>query len=385
MLSNIKNAFLSGRTEKSKPKVTFPIVECQSLYDELPWDEYFADEMHISHIDGKSVMAGYVINQLNSGSFHTMARLGSLLGMLVPVEKKNPWILQWYINKTCLSSNTNSVSIRLVIYRRYCQSNPKVDTSVELSELCDGFDSAFSRLNIDAERMSGQTFYQWMATWLNPSIDGSQLINPWPFTDAPVSDDDGLYDVDVSDLILQSEHVVDDSSGIWYFNKMPFLYAQVESITGVSTKKINSLWENMPNNATCVLTMLFNDNRAKKILDKESSKDISDIPELHGITLEKLYQFHLGVYLFEANKASLEREINRLVSLLLAHGIKAYSPFKQDDKYKVGNVIRFLPGVFKYTASKFSAREARYLHASDLMCLLPLIRQRPQLEKDVTV
>ncbi|MDC0434755.1 TraC family protein [bacterium] len=386
MFTNMIDRFVSSNSRPSKERVTFPIVKSLSLYDEIPWDEYLAEDRQFSFVDGTSVMAGYLLQQSASGNFHTVARLASMIGMIVPVEKKNPWVLQWYISVGDANdlSGANVPIIRLMVYRRYCQSKAKTDPVEELNELCNELDDAFVKLKLDATRMDGKSFYQWMATWLNPSISNTHLMNTWPYQAGSPDADEVLYELDLADVILQSEHVVDDNSGVWYFNKSPTVYVPVESITYISSEKIAVLWENMPVNTTCVLTILFSNNRAKKILDKESSKDIGDIPELHGITLEKLYQFHLGFYTSDINRASLEKAVNRLIPLLLCYGIKSYNPFVQDDKYRIGNVIRHLPGVFKYTAARFSAREARYLHGSDLMSLLPLVKNQSPIVLEKT-
>ncbi|MDC0434754.1 conjugative transfer ATPase [bacterium] len=440
-------------------RVRFDQVANKSFTDEMVWAEYLPEMGQIAFTDDKTVMACYdIIPVATEGRSPALLRnmvhkLTPLIHTIVPEHKIDPWVMgiygysqpaiegavelmrdyaherakgsdytedylermaQHYDDVTCkggyfhddLVSDTRwggqTQRARIVLYRPYTRSLPTIDPSDELESICKKLENAFKSLNIKASRMDGRDFFVWMRDFFNPAPaicdeDTTKLdtVAPWPGDIGAESVDPLSFDI--GEAVTLTPPVVDQETGIWYWDGLPTAVIQAESITavpqpGALTGEIErdnlrfTILEKLPANSLVALNIIFKprqDTENEMMLVQTSAKGESHVAvatrnEAQIImgymeeTKEPMYPCELAVYVRARTVSELEEFVSDSMITLQLVGVKCYDPFSEHDPVKASNFIRALPGLYKPSVHLKAARRTKLVHSNHILRFAPI-------------
>lgn len=423
-----------------------------SFIDLLPWVEYITDDKAFLFNDGTSFMSVLKLEPIptEGRSQEDLEEISKSLARVIsdscPEEDSDPWTIQIYMNseaaldqhidKVRISPDKNAagtaytdefmriyeehvrdvadpegvffdkevsgsvwrgrmVIVRMVIYRRYFKTKPKIDAKAELSNVLDRVTSGLSTAGIENSIVDGAEFYRWMLQWLNPRPaifegDAGRMVREMKYPD----EIDQTVGFDLAEMVVLEPPVADRKSGIWYLDDLPHCVVQASKLDkrpshGVLSgevqisQKIFSMVDKLPVGSVVSLSIFviaqdIVKNRIKMIADRA----IGDTAESAitrreaGSVLEKqarndkLFPMEIAIYIRGDDVRELRTHVNRVRQLLGSLGLQTINP--ERDPIALDTFIKNLPGVQVEALDRQARRRSRLTFSTNIASLAPI-------------
>ena len=424
-----------------------------SFTDLLPWMEYIPESRAFLLEDGVSLGALFEVQpvgcEARTPAFMTQLRdaIQTAINEAIPERDDAPWVLQIYVQdeprltqfneslarypspavrasdysqhyQSVMSKHLQAISrpgglfddttvtgsrwqgqqrrIRVVLYRRL-KSNGKMPPAVEveeaLNDVATKWIASLTSAGINAQRASGQAFYQWLLNWFNPNpplADG----NPESLMQvAPYPGDDNLpFGYDFAEQLTLSMPRSDEATSSWIFDKLPHTVVTVQSLRRApdighftaerqAGDQVYSLFDRLPEHTIMAITLTLKpQDTTRNHIAQIKRAAVGDSAEA-SITREdaeqveremaqgnKLYPASMAFYVRGDNQKALRNNLNRLHALLLPNGLQ---PIAQEaDLLSLDSYIRNLPMAYDVDLDK-SRRRSRLIFSRHIANLLP--------------
>ena len=424
-----------------------------SFTDLLPWMEYIPESRAFLLEDGVSLGALFEVQpvgcEARTSAFMTQLRdaIQTAINEAIPERDDAPWVLQIYVQdeprltqfneslarypspavrasdysqhyQSVMSKHLQAISrpgglfddttvtgsrwqgqqrrIRVVLYRRL-KSNGKMPPAVEveeaLNDVATKWIASLTSAGINAQRVNGQAFYQWLLSWFNPNpplADG----NPESMLQlAPYPGDDNLpFGYDFAEQLTLSMPHSDEATSSWIFDKLPHTVVTVQSLRRApdighftaerqAGDQVYSLFDRLPEHTIMAITLTLKpQDTTRNHIAQIKRAAVGDSAEA-SITREdaehveremaqgnKLYPVSMAFYVRGDNQKALRNNLNRLHALLLPNGVQ---PIAQEaDLLSLDSYIRNLPMAYDADLDK-SRRRSRLIFSRHIANLVP--------------
>ncbi|MDP1574354.1 MAG: conjugative transfer ATPase [Coxiellaceae bacterium] len=290
--------------------------------------------------------------------------------------------------------------VRVAIYRQYTKKMSLRRGRTALQDLTQVAISLISKLKgvgIEAKRLDGKAFRNWLIRWFNPkpkitknNVD--QLLDLIPYSK---NENDRPFAYDFSEQLFYSVPESNDDDGVWYFDGLPHRYVTIQHLSKVPDvghltrdRAFGSfrygLFDNFPEGASFVLTVVIQSQEiVKNHLDRieegarKSNTTAATVTfedcQIAKRAIEKgnyLFPATMGVYLRGDNLEDLAEKENDLESLLINNG---FHVLKSDhDLVPIHSYLNNLPFCYSYHFDRQNLYRSGYVFAKQLANLIPL-------------
>lgn len=283
---------------------------------------------------------------------------------------------------------------RMVIYR-YVNVND-TDTILQLNNVCEKIESAFSMANLTVVRLNKADIHQWLLRWFNPApaqyFEGMNDKECYKLLATPESDDLPMFEQDFSESLFFSSP--ESKGDYWYFNGQPHEVVVVDSVrkapevglmTGEITRgrHINTLFDLLPESTIMVITIVVHpQDKLQSLLETRSKRAVgSNYESIYlrqdAITVteylkdgHKLYQGAIAFYVKGKDEQELKKRTRDLRTALLNNNLV---PVKEGDEVAALNsYLRWLPMNFNPQQDAKSHYYTKYYWVQHLANLLPV-------------
>jgi len=423
-----------------------------SFVDLLPWVEYIEEEQAFLFNDGISYMSALRLEPIptEGRSQEDIEEVSRAIARVVaescPEEDTDPWVIQLYLNSEpsldqhidrvkaspepdvvdseytrefmrCYEQHVHDVAdpdgvfydnevldavwrgrmvtIRMVVYRRYWKSRPRMDARVELSHVLDKVRSGLSASGVKSDVVDGPDFYRWMLQWMNPRPamfegDVARMINTLKYPDAG----EQTIGMDLAEMVMLEAPVSDRNKGLWYLDGLPHCVVQASkldrrpshgALSGevVVSQKLFSIIDRLPLGSVVSMTVfvLAQDtvkNRIKMISDRaigdtaESSitrRESAAVLEKQARN-DKLFPMEVAIFLRAENERELRRDVSLVRQLMGGLGLQTVNP--ENDPIAIDSFVKNLPGVQIEALDRKARRRSRLTFSTNIGSLAPI-------------
>ena len=452
LLDRLKRLLLPGNGAATRRDIYKDYRSAKSFTDLLPWAEYLPHNRQFLFEDGLTRMAIYEVDPIptegrsQENLVEAMQSLTQLFSDTFPEHQRDPWVVQiyassepdisahmerlrHYINERArgteftenflkiyeqhlgdVSRNegyfyddrvTDSVwrgqsfKIRIVCYRRYWDTQPAEEPSLELDQVCAKLETNLDALGVGVSRIDGKGFYEWMLGWFNPRPAMCEG-NPAKLKDyAPYpGDEDVPIGRDFAEMVTLSRPRCDQAKKLWYFDDMPHTVLEVLAFNAKPKRgqlsgelpfagKHFSIVDRLPEGSVIAMTttilpqdMIHNqitmirDKAVSGMSESELARDEAELVLARMATGDKLYPCEVAFYLRAENELELLRSVNTTQSVLSQNSIRTIAPAM--DAIQVSHFKRNLPGVYVPAADRVASRRARLMFIQDQASIAPV-------------
>lgn len=290
--------------------------------------------------------------------------------------------------------------VRVVFYRQYDKKMTlrRGRTALQdLNQVAISFASKLKGVGIDAKRLNGRAFRDWLIRWFNPkpgvtkgNVD--RLLELVPYPEKP---EEQPFGYDFAEQLFYAVPESDDTEGVWFFDGLPHRYMGIQHLTKVPDvghltrdrafgNFRYGLFDNFPEGATFVLTVVIQSqevikNHLERIEEgaRKSNSTAATITfqecQVAKTAIEKsnfLFPASMGVYLRGNDLEDLAEKETDLESLLINNG---FSVLKGDhDLVPIHSYLSNMPFCYNYAFDKKNLYRSGYVFGKQLANLLPL-------------
>ncbi len=372
---------------------TFP----QYRDEESPWivQFYVHDEMSMTYL--YHLIADYIKPRAQESPFKET--------YLALIKNYCEWLSRasgvFYDDKVTDSAfHGGQRKVRVVIYRQYHKKMVlrRGRTALQdLNQVATSFVAKLKGVGIEAKRLTGKDFRDWLIRWFNPAPgvtkgNTDQLLDLLPY---PEKAKDRPFGYDFAEQLFYSLPESNEKEGVWTFDGLVHRYVTIQHLTKVPevghltrARAFGNfrygLLDNFPEGATFVMTVVIQSQEiVKNHLDRieESARKSNTTAatvtfeecQMAKMAIEKgnfLFPASMGVYLRGNNLQDLaEKEID-LESLLINNGLHV---LKGDHNLvPIHSYLSNLPFCYSYQFDKQNMYRSGYVFGKQLANLLPL-------------
>ena len=290
--------------------------------------------------------------------------------------------------------------VRVVFYRPFSKKMTlqRGRTAIQdLNQVATRFVSKLNGIGITAQRLTGQSFRDWLIRWFNPrpsitqgNVD--QLLSLIPYPDHT---DEQPFGYDFAEQLFYSVPVTCEKDGVWYFDGLPHRYMTVQYLNKVP--EVGHLTrdrafghfrygivDQLPEGAMFVMTVVIQSqeivknhlNRIEEGARKSNTTAATitfDDCQIAKTAIEKnnyLFPASFGVYLRGNDLDDLHEKEIQLEALLINNG---FHVLKSDhDLVPIHAYLHQLPLCYQYVFDKRYLYRSGYVFGKQLANLLPL-------------
>ncbi|MCW5588131.1 MAG: conjugative transfer ATPase [Legionellales bacterium] len=290
--------------------------------------------------------------------------------------------------------------VRVAFYRQYHKKMAlrRGRTALQdLNQVATSFVSKLKGVGIEARRLQGKDFRDWLIRWFNPAPgvtkgNSDQLLDLLAY---PEKDEAKPFGYDFSEQLFYSVPESKEKDGVWYFDGLPHRYVTIQHLTKVPDvghltrdrafgNFRYGLFDNFPEGATFVMTVVIQSQEiVKNHLDRieESARKSNTTAasvtfedcQMAKTAIEKgnfLFPASMGVYLRGNDLRDLAEKETDLESLLINNGLHV---LKGDhDLVPIHSYLNNLPFCYSYQFDKQNLYRSGYVFGKQLANLLPL-------------
>ncbi|MDE0310033.1 MAG: conjugative transfer ATPase [Acidiferrobacterales bacterium] len=295
--------------------------------------------------------------------------------------------------------------IRLCIWRNLPASNSTGDETID--QVCEQLESALAQAEVKLIAQGAEELYEWLTQWFVPKPpthtgygDTSELLQASPWNPSRQERSMSLFSNNArSDISRASMHGTVPWTwkrpGIWWFCGNPSRFVTLDELTvepeiGHLTGErkfgdsIGTLWDRMPENSIWSMSVVFSpQEQIEKKIRRVRTNSVGDDPAaserrnlantaLMEITRSNpVYRVYSGVFLSSASLTELNRNTERVLSLMHANGLRPIPP--RHDPIALDSYIRALPFGFDIEQdNRPFARRSRLWFSSHISRMLPV-------------
>lgn len=365
-LKTVRDALENALQDSFDENETHPWVIQLYAQDETSWNSYL------------NTLRDYVQDRAK-GTPYTEEYLRLFERHLYAISKKGGLFEDTTVSKLPWRGQTRR--IRLVIYRRVVGAVSRRDMPPEqaLNIVCDRLIGGLANAGVKAKRLLAADIHDWLMRWFNPNptMLGSSVMDKerffqlaaYPESEFEANELELASGRDFAQRLFFSKPRSDVDKGVWYFNNWPHRALILDRLRNVpaighitgETKKggdaINSLFDQMPEDTTLVITMVVTPQDtleahlnylAKKsvgetLASEQTRDDVDDARKLIGSS-HKLYRGAVAFYLRGKDFAELEARELSLCNVMLGAGLQ---PVREEDEVApLNSYLRWLPCVY---------------------------------------
>ncbi|MBX9705797.1 MAG: conjugative transfer ATPase, partial [Gammaproteobacteria bacterium] len=290
--------------------------------------------------------------------------------------------------------------VRVVFYREYSNKMAlrRGRTALQdLDQVATSFVAKLKGVGIEAKRLNGKVFQEWLIRWFNPRPNATKgstdkLLELVTYLGKL---DEKPVGYDFAEQLFYSVPESNEKDGVWYFDGLPHRYATIQHLSkipdiGHLTRDRGfgnfryGLFDNFPEGATFVMTVIIQSQEiVKNHLDRieEAARKSNSTAayvtfedcQIAKTAVEKsnfLFPTTMGVYLRGNNLEDLAEKETDLESLLINNGLVV---LKGDhDLVPIHSYLNNLPFCYSYKFDKKNLYRSNYVFGKQLANLLPL-------------
>ncbi|PIQ43251.1 MAG: conjugative transfer ATPase [Gammaproteobacteria bacterium CG11_big_fil_rev_8_21_14_0_20_46_22] len=290
--------------------------------------------------------------------------------------------------------------VRVVFYRQYDKKMTLRRGRAALQDLnfvATSFMSKLKGVGIEAKRLNGRAFRDWLIRWFNPNPsitkgNVDRLLELIPYPEKP---EEQPFGYDFAEQLFYSVPESNEEDGVWYFDELPHRYIGIQHLSKVPDvghltrdrafgNFRYGLFDNFPEGATFVLTVVIQSqeivkNHLERIEEgaRKSNSTAATITfedcQLAKTAIEKsnfLFPAVMGVYLRGNDLEDLAEKETDLESLLINNG---FHVLKGDhDLVPIHSYLSNMPFCYNYQFDKKNLYRSGYVFGKQLANLLPL-------------
>jgi len=290
--------------------------------------------------------------------------------------------------------------VRVVFYRQYHKKmalRRGRSALQDLNQVATRFMAKLKGVGIEATRLNGHAFRDWLIRWFNPAPritqgNTDQLLALLPY---PKQHEAQPFGYDFAEQLFYSVPKSSENDGVWYFDGLPHRYVTVQHLTKVPDVGHLTrdrafghfrygLFDKFPEGTTFVMTVVIQSQAVvKNHLDRIEESARKSHTTAATVTFEEcqiaktaieksnfLFPTTMGVYLRGHDLADLAEKETDLESLLINNGLRV---LKGDhDLVPIHSYLNQLPFCYHYAFDKQHLYRSGYVFGKQLANLLPL-------------
>lgn len=291
-------------------------------------------------------------------------------------------------------------TVRVAFYRQYQKKmalRRGRSALQDLNQVATRFASKLHSVGIQAQRLDGRAFRDWLIRWFNPRPaithgDTDALIDLLPY---PKHRQEKPFGYDFSEQLFYSVPESNETEGVWRFDGLVHRYLTIQHLTqvpviGQLTRERAfgnyhyGLFDQFPEDATFMLTVVMQSQETVKNhldrIEETARKSHStaatitfDDCHIAKTAIEKgnyLFPASLGVYVRGNDVDDLAEKETHLEALLINNG---FHVLKGDHELlPIHSYINYLPFCYSYPFDKKNLYRSGYVFGKQLANLLPL-------------
>lgn len=442
-------AVLRAEASWVKDKKTLPQ---KSIVDYLPYLEYDPDDQTFLLEDAKSLAACFELEAIGAEGKTEEFKAEVcelLLGVVadsVPLRDPNPWVLQFYVqdefdlsymSRRCAEYRSKGAEdtaysnyfqekmaahfqnitreggyfhdktvtgaqwrgkrrrVRMCVFRRAGRNEEASDLEFDLSEVCENIQNAFHAAGVNANRMTGAEFYDWMVAWFNPRPehfggDVKRLLQEVPYP----GDKNVPYGRDFAEMLFQSCPEADSDRGTVLFDGCPHTIITTTGVRQAPTpghftaerirsERTSCFFDELPDDTKLVMTIVFRpqdlvENHIAKVeraslggeLGSSFAKTEAQDVKIKMAQGERLYPTEIAAYVSGKDYDEFRTNVNKATAALQRNGIGAIS--RLNELITLDRFFENLP--MAYRPEKVEAHFRAPLHfGGHLAAMLPVV------------
>lgn len=290
--------------------------------------------------------------------------------------------------------------VRVVFYRQHMKKMALTrgrSTLQDLNQVATGFIAKLKGVGIEAKRLDGRAFRDWLIRWFNPApgiAEGNvdRLLDLIPY---PENKEAQPFGYDFAEQLFYCVPESNQKDGVWHFDGLPHRYVTIQQLSKVPDvghltrdRAFGSfrygLFDHFPEGATFVMTVVIQSQEiVKNHLDRIEETARKSHTTAASVTFEEcqiaklaveksnfLFPASMGVYLRGDHLEDLAQKETDLSSLLVNNGLHV---LKGDhDLVPIHSYLNNLPFCYNYQFDKKNLYRSGYVFGKQLANLLPL-------------